>query len=623
MFAKFAAMKRLLLLHISLILWAVHSVSAQELSFQNLINKGDSLRKNYQFEEAKQLYQHALEQVSDSLLLIDTELKILQCENGNSLLQYAVQPEILGRTLVEKPQAWRYIEPVGTTAFWSLPGTDSLPTVPNYPIFVSPETMIFTGRASAEGTLDLYISQKLNDTLWSYPQIMDSGINSPGNECYPVLSADGKSLFFASDGHYGMGGYDLYVSYYDDDSQSWSPAQNMGFPFSSPENDWAFGLSPDGNAALFLSDRGAAADKLWLYKVAYEMHPLRRDIRNQNNIALLAQLDPGSKGLEEAPKPHTESGQEAHTQEALADYSALAQQARKAREVVAEQEKNIARSRELYTQLSQEEEKRTLGKKIADEEVILIELQEQLRRAGQALQAAETAFLKDGILPPLLPKENPQNNSHEIVKQVFTPRMAILQPLQASFAPPIFVEPPVNLAFREETVSEIIPEENPPLHLFYRIQMAVSTTPSKASAFKGFSPIFEQKLKSGRYLYAAGQFDRYDDAAKALAQVQRKGLKNTLLIAYNEGKSLSVTLARTKEQAGPQVVYRVSLGFHPQGVPEALLEAVRGLSPKDVARVVSDEGIKYVVGPFASQQEAQQLQSALQQKGFVTEIEKI
>ena len=67
----------------------------------------------------------------------------------------------------------------------------------------------------------------------------------------------------------------------------------------------------------------------------------------------------------------------------------------------------------------------------------------------------------------------------------------------------------------------------------------------------------------------------------------------------------------------------MSLGFHDQGVPEALLEAVRSLSSKDVARLVSEEGIKYVVGPFANQQEAQQLQSALQQKGFVTEIEKI
>ena len=615
-------MKRFLLLHISLILWTVHGLAAQEYSLQVVINKGDSLRKNYQFEEAKQLYLQALDQISDSLLRIGTELKILQCENGNSLLQYAVLPEIQGRALVEKPQAWRYIEPVGTAAFWSLPETDSLPAAPDYPVFVSSKAMIFTGRESANANLDLYISQKLNDTLWSYPELMDVGINSPGNECYPVLSADGQSLFFASDGHYGMGGFDLYVSYYDNESQTWSPAQNMGFPFSSPENDWAFGLSPDGNHAFFLSDRDAAQDKLWIYKVSYEIHPFRQDISDHENIALLAQLNPDREALAEGPRP-IEEAQEAFTQEALADYSSLVQQARKAREAVTEQEKKLAKSRELYIQLSQQDDKMVLGKKIADEEIILIELQEQFRRAGQALQAAETSFLKDGILLPLLPKESPQDPVQNQDIQNFVPRMTALGQLKALFAPPIFREPPVNLVFREDAVSEIIPEESLPLHLFYRIQLSVSVNPAKASAFKGFSPIFEMKMKNGRYLYAAGQFDRYEDANKALAQVQRKGLKSAILIAYDEGKSLTIAQARKKEQAGPQVVYRVSLGFHAQGVPEALLEAVRSLSTKDVARVVGDEGVKYVVGPFANQQEAQQLQSALQQKGFATEIEKI
>ena len=618
-------MRRFLLLHIFLIACGVHVLSAQNASFQNIINEGDSLKKAYQFEAAKQLYRQALEQISDTLLQIQTELKILQCENGSSLLQYASRPEVSGRALVEKQQAWRYIEPAGPAAFWTLPSTDSLPLASDYPIFVSSNTMIFTGRESENATLDLYISQKLSDTLWSYPELMDVGINSPGNECFPTLSADGQSLFFASDGHYGMGGFDLYVSYYDAVSQSWSPAQNMGFPFSSPENDWAFGLSSDGNQARFLSDRGAAADKLWLYELAYEIHPFRQDLSNHANIAALAHLEPPHSNHAQEPLPIAETQQtltqETVAQEALADYSALVQQARKTREAVAAQEKNLATSRELYTQLSQEDDKAALGKKIAQEEIILIELQEQFRRAGQALQAAEISFLRDGILPPMLPVESPQNPAQEPAPQPFTPRMTAMGQLQAFFAPPIFREPPVNLSFREEAISEIIPEETPPLHLFYRIQLSVSTKSSKPSAFKGFSPIFETKMKNGNYLYAAGQFDRYEDANRALAQVQRKGLKSAILIAYDQGKSLAVAQARKKEQAGPQIVYRVSLGSHP--VPEALLEAVRNLSAKDVAKIVSDEGVKYVVGPFASQQEAQQLQSALQQKGFVTEIEKI
>ena len=75
------------------------------------------------------------------------------------------------------------------------------------------------------------------DTVWSVPVAEPALSTSSGNEIFPLLSSDGKTMYFSSDGFYGVGGYDLYKSIWDESSKSWSAPQNLGFPYSSPADD--------------------------------------------------------------------------------------------------------------------------------------------------------------------------------------------------------------------------------------------------------------------------------------------------------------------------------------------------------------------------------------------------
>jgi len=62
------------------------------------------------------------------------------------------------------------------------------------------------------GEEDLYISLKSEDGQWTIPENLGATVNTRGFEISPFLSEDGKTLFFASDGHSGYGGADIFMS---------------------------------------------------------------------------------------------------------------------------------------------------------------------------------------------------------------------------------------------------------------------------------------------------------------------------------------------------------------------------------------------------------------------------
>ena len=80
---------------------------------------------------------------------------------------------------------------------------------------------------------------------WSKATILPSNINGGGSEFSPFLHADGKTLYFASDSHIGMGGLDLYKSVWQADG-TWSDPENLGYPINDYTDNFGLVVSPDG-----------------------------------------------------------------------------------------------------------------------------------------------------------------------------------------------------------------------------------------------------------------------------------------------------------------------------------------------------------------------------------------
>ncbi|MEP1032592.1 OmpA family protein [Ekhidna sp.] len=109
--------------------------------------------------------------------------------------------------------------------------------------------IIFTSRrAGGYGGSDLYMIEKNHLGLWGIPQNLGSIVNTPLSENSPFLAADGKTLYFSSTGHPGMGGADIFYTVFE--NGKWSTPKNLGKPINSRGNDTNFSISASGNAYM-------------------------------------------------------------------------------------------------------------------------------------------------------------------------------------------------------------------------------------------------------------------------------------------------------------------------------------------------------------------------------------
>jgi tetratricopeptide (TPR) repeat protein len=127
--------------------------------------------------------------------------------------------------------------------------------------------LIFSSDSKGEGGMDLFVSYRRKDK-WSVPRNLGNVINTNRHEAFPYLHSDGR-LFFASKGHQGFGGFDIFVSNYDSTAQSWTTPVNLGQPINSPSDDISFTLAPsakpDTAIGTFTSTRGSGNDDIYFF----------------------------------------------------------------------------------------------------------------------------------------------------------------------------------------------------------------------------------------------------------------------------------------------------------------------------------------------------------------------
>ena len=99
---------------------------------------------------------------------------------------------------------------------------------------------------------DLYYSQ-FYQGKWTNPKPIVQA-NSKGNEMSPFIHPDGNTLYFASDGIPGMGGFDIFMCKKMPRGE-WSTPKNLGYPINSEKNEISFVVSSDGKKGYISSDR--------------------------------------------------------------------------------------------------------------------------------------------------------------------------------------------------------------------------------------------------------------------------------------------------------------------------------------------------------------------------------
>lgn len=123
-------------------------------------------------------------------------------------------------------------------------------------------------RPGGYGQTDIYYCNLLPNGQWGNPQNIGKQINTPYNEDAVMIHPDGTVLYFSSEGHNTIGGYDLFYCYLNDDG-TWSEPINFGYPINTPDDERFFVITPDNKRAYFSTIRNDSFGGMDIYMMDF------------------------------------------------------------------------------------------------------------------------------------------------------------------------------------------------------------------------------------------------------------------------------------------------------------------------------------------------------------------
>ena len=593
----------------ALILLQSLCLSAQTEKAVVEVHKGDSLRLQYRFEEAAQAYMAASDMLVDSLLTpadslfkLDVSDRLLMAENGISMMDYVYVPNVVARHRFSIDDFYLYY-PLADGSWRPAPSQLDTASHEFSKASYIPDgaDVIYWSAEDKDGIRNIFHSEH-QDTVWSVPALLNEHMTSPSDEIYPMLSQDGTKLYFSSAGLYGIGGYDIYVSEWDPSVGEWSVPVNMGFPYSSPYDDFLYAGSEDGKYSVFASNRDCSKDSVSVYVLEYDTMPVRRPVEDEDELKNIMSLAPaqmnasGSVSEVEADIPENLDTRR---------YMLKMSEVRMLRDSIDRLGAAVEDARISYDEEA-----------VLDGEFALVALRDSLAKATAILQEIEMEFLFSGVIidPDKLLAEADREIAVQTADFVFT-RNNPGKPLSLNMLEP---EPEFDYSFKILEEGQFAADNTIPSGLVYQIQIFSSNVKAGVSKLKGLSPVFETRTATGRYIYRVGLFRNYSDVLSNLNSVKRAGFRSAFIVAFSDGKEINVATARSLEAKNKEtVLYEVRIDTAGGELDPTAADGIRQQAPdKDIARVEMSDGTNvFVVGPFTDKAKADNLASFITAMG--------
>ena len=622
--------------------------------------KADSLYRVYEFSRAAEIYLQMARtaQPEDRNRL---ELKAIACQNGEAMLHYVSTPTVVTRKTLDKKDFFLHYPDISSIGHFTL-RTDASGSFSDT-LFVpeNKNTLYYSARDNS-GKWSIFVSHKQEDGTWGQSEILGKNVNSVGNDIFPFISSDGKRLYFSSNGHYGAGGYDLYVSYWDEDLKEWGLAQNMGFPYSSPGDDLFFYITPDGKYAAFSSNRlfndptnrMYSTTRIVCYVVEFESDPLKHPAtpketyeiarlrassnltqRQRDSIAS-ASVDKALAGVDRKTgisemDPNTRQITERYTKTVLAyrqlkkNQQQLQSRQDRFRSLYSALEGRIAVEKDSIDLELMRDSLEMVAKTISESESAALNTANQIRQAEAEIRRIEDIFLSTGVSVPEntlfsssdeLAAEAEDNGGEDPEDIDFN---TILEKRAKVVSDPNFriekAKSKADLTFKIQKKTTMADLNDFPDGLKYQIKLTSSTKHLDEKSFKGISPVFERK-DGGRFIYSAGAFSSYADASRQLARVKKAGFASASIIAFQDGRAIPLASARKTEASsktkkdGKASAFNVCVYTTASSLEPNLMKVLSS-GGKDVAKIAAEDGFKFIAGPFSSQKEANALAEKL------------
>lgn len=166
-----------------------------------------------------------------------------------------------------------------------------------------------SNRPGGKGKNDVWITYRQTNGSWIPPVNAGAPINTRGSEQSPFIHADGRTLYFMSDGHPGLGGFDLFLARLQADG-TWQEPRNLGYPINTFSNEGALTVQRDGRYAYFSKDVrdrpvGEPLTDIYRFELPQDIRPAPvtyvqaqvRDARTREPLPAVALLRPTGEEL--------------------------------------------------------------------------------------------------------------------------------------------------------------------------------------------------------------------------------------------------------------------------------------------------------------------------------------
>ncbi len=243
---------------------------------------GKAYHINYLFDEAIRYYNEFKQEAPSSLqkkLQVDREIRA--CGNGKRLLSALTDLEVISKKQLNEADYFRSYD-LATVGGKLLVKPDEFKTGTDKKrkdksVLYMPRTgekVYFSsyGEGGKNGK-DIFYKVKMADGSFSKPVPIDA-INTEFDEDYPFIHPNGKTLYFASKGHNSMGGYDIFKTTYNEETESWTTPKNLEFPINSPDDDYLYVTDSLEKFAFFSTGRYTPPGKIDVLKIRTERRPI-------------------------------------------------------------------------------------------------------------------------------------------------------------------------------------------------------------------------------------------------------------------------------------------------------------------------------------------------------------
>ncbi|MCT4602688.1 MAG: SPOR domain-containing protein [Marinifilum sp.] len=598
---------------------------------------GRAFHMNYQFNSAIRYYRKFREYYKKKSTGIDQ--LIVMCQNGLPLVNSYYIIDVRDKKVVDKHEFFRYYKIEGfddrlskkTKSIRSrYDGTGDrdvacLANKGQYIYFSS------YGKNKKNGR-DLYRAKRLKNGGWSEWEAL-TALNTQFDEIYPYMAGDGRTLYFCSQGHASMGGFDVFKSVYNEITDTWTEPENLGFPINSTSNDLFFATDVNDEFACFASSRENGKEDLTIYKIKLAEYPEQKVVMNMEALPELAVLKKGANVMSENSTLNVAVTEIKYTTKFTSanlpyfnfqvsdelTYHYLTEfKSNEAKNIFMESKNDKFNSDSLHNFTEE------LRNKLSDASGgAKANLSEQIALLEQ--KSYDLGAQADQKMIQARNVESDYLNKH-IVGTIETDVVAQTEKKE-------------HLIMTSEETPETLPEVT--VGYIYHLQVGVFSSRRDGNFFEGLHPVKEELTGNGKlYKYMVGNYPTFAAAKSAIPEI-RQLFPNAFVVAYKDGKKTNLGLAikvtdqnyqpavvakSTPTVTAPKVVkadagkvaFKVQVGAFSEDVPQDVKDKLRAFSKYEIEYTKDYRGYTIcTVGSFDSYSKVSKLKMELREAGLI------